>query len=459
MSSRIGVGAGGELELLDAVSARFEERTTRGLARAVSVAVGEGVLAEGAKLPPIREVATALRVSPSTVSAAWALLARAGTIRSDGRRGTTVATRRGSGPSRYRRALDRTVAFRLDLSTGVPDPTLIPDLTPAFAQLSTAGTSNSYLDQPVLPELADVVLADWPYPTDTIAIMDGAMDAVDQVASFLLRFGDSVIVENPCFPPLLDLLEALGVRTIGVDVDGDGLVPEAFAQALATGPRAVFLQPRAHNPTGGSMSEDRATVLAATLAGTGTVIVEDDSTGAISATPPISIGTWLPEQTVHIRSFSKSHGPDLRLAALSAPNRILEPILERRLLGQGWTSRLLQRILLALLTDAGSQAQVARARDAYASRRVATVKAMSDHGVDVASRDGLNIWLPVRDETASMLSLASRGIGVAAGSPFETSLSATAHVRVTVGLISEDFGSIADALADASRIDPLRSPR
>ncbi len=49
------------------------------------------------------------------------------------------------------------------------------------------------------------------------------MDAQDLIASTLLRFGDRVVVEHPCFPPLLDLLESLGVRFIGVPVDAQGL--------------------------------------------------------------------------------------------------------------------------------------------------------------------------------------------------------------------------------------------
>ena len=76
------------------VTPLFRERTSKGLADALSEAIGNGSLVEGDLLPHIRDVATTLAVSPSTVSTAWRLLAHAGAIHSDGRRGTVVLARR-----------------------------------------------------------------------------------------------------------------------------------------------------------------------------------------------------------------------------------------------------------------------------------------------------------------------------------------------------------------------------
>src|SRR6476646_2133413 len=124
--------------MLAEVRRRLDDPTARGLASAVSRAVREGALGVGVRLPPIRTVAAELGLSPTTVSAAWSLLARAGTIRTDGRRGTTVADRQRAGSPRYQRTLDRSSAFRLDLSTGVPDPALLPDLSRALDTLTAA---------------------------------------------------------------------------------------------------------------------------------------------------------------------------------------------------------------------------------------------------------------------------------------------------------------------------------
>jgi DNA-binding transcriptional MocR family regulator len=431
--------------MLDEVMQRLSDPSARGLAEAVSRAVGDGALAPGARIPPVRTVATELHLSPSTVNAAWQLLRRAGTIRTDGRRGTVVAT---AGPGRYRAALRGTPGFGLDLSTGVPDPALLPPI-PALHGLSPAPTS--YLDEPVLPELGALLKQRWPYPPERLAVFDGAMDAVDQVASALLRLGDLAVVENPCFPPLLDLLEVLGVAVIGVGTDASGMLPDQLAAALARRPAAVFLQPRALNPTGASWSPSRASELAAVLARHPQVyVVEDDSAGDLASGPLCSLGTHLPRQVVHVRSFSKSHGPDLRLAAVSGPATVLDPILERRLLGQGWTSRLLQHLLLTLLTDPASIAAVRSARDEYARRRRLVTAGLASAGITLPPGEGLNIWLPVADEQAALLSLASAGIGAAAGTAFAVGPAAEPHLRVTVGLIATDHEEVSAQLARAA---------
>jgi DNA-binding transcriptional MocR family regulator len=436
--------------MLLAIQERLEELSSRGVAHAVSRAVRDGALQPGARLPPIRVLAAQLGLSPTTVSAGWALLARSGAIHTDGRRGTTVADLQDPIPGRYRRALEQQLEFALDLSTGIPDSALLPNLGLALSELTTAGTPGSYLDDPILPGLLDVLKAQWPYAADELMVVDGAMDALDLVSRSLLRFGDRAVVEHPCFPPLLDLLESIGVEVVGVPVDHVGLLPKPLTTALSRPAAAVFLQPRAQNPTGASMTEQRAQDLAPILAQAGMPVVEDDSSGAVAATTPISLGQWIPGQVIHIRSFSKSHGPDLRLAAMSGPSDLLREIIHHRQLGQGWSSRLLQRVLLSLLTDPTTVADVDRARDEYTRRRDALVAALASCGVQVASGDGLNLWVPVHDESAAIVRLASQGVGVTPGSPFDVLPGGGDHVRVTVGLVADGHEELAQILAAAA---------
>jgi DNA-binding transcriptional MocR family regulator len=443
--------------MISAIEKHLEVLSSRGVAQAVSRAVREGALSPGAKLPPIRALATALGLSPTTVSAGWALLARSGVIRTDGRRGTTVADLQDPPSGRYRRALERQPGFALDLSTGTPDPALLPNLRPALSELTTAGIPGTYLDDPVLPGLLDVLKAQWPYASEELMVVDGAMDAIDLVSRTLLRFGDRVVVEHPCFPPLLDLLESIGVEVVGVPVDEAGLCAEPLATALASQTAAVFLQPRGQNPTGGSMTGQRAQKLAAILAQGGMPVVEDDSAGAIAASAPMSLGQWIPDQVIHIRSFSKSHGPDLRLAAMGGPSHLLREVIHRRQLGQGWSSRVLQRVLLSLLTDPAAVADVDRARVEYTRRRETLVAALIARGVQVASGNGLNLWVPVHDESAAIVRLASQGVGVTPGSPFEVIPGGGAHVRVTAGLVSEGHEELAEILAAAANTSPWGS--
>ncbi len=442
--------------LLSAVEERLESPTARSLAAAVSRAVGDGLLPPGTKLPPIRVVATELALSPTTVSAAWAQLARLGVVRADGRRGTTVLDTTGAGAGRYRRALDRPAALARDLSTGVPDETLLPTLGDVLAQLDRAGSPTSYLEDPVVPELADLLRDRWPYPPPALTVVDGAMDALDLLTRTALRVGDRVVVEHPCFPPFLDLLEALSVDVVGVPLDDDGLDPASLAHALDAGPvAAVVLQPRAQNPTGVTMSRRRAQEIAQLLAPGRALVVEDDSVDGLSPSAPLSIGEWLPGRTVHIRSFSKSYGPDLRLAAMSGPAELMRAVDARRHLGQGWSSRLLQRILLGLLTEPTAVAQVATAREVYAERRRRLVAGLAARGVSVPGSEGLNVWVPVEDETAAVARLAGQGIGVSAGAPFAvlpspSGLGRRGHIRVTAGLVRQAHDELAELIAEAA---------
>ena len=64
--------------------------------------------------------------------------------------------------------------------------------------------------------------------------------------------------------------------------------------------------------------------------------------------------------------------------------------------------------------------------------------------------DGINLWLPVEDETAAIVRLASRGIGAAPGAPFTLLPEPGGHLRVTCGLVDAGFEELAEELAVAA---------
>ncbi len=303
------------------------------------------------------------------MSDAWRSLANVGAIEARGRNGSFVRRPTGPGrPRRYRQISEGPGHFQLDLSTGTPDPELLPDLGPIVARVSRQNLTSSYLDHPVLPELEELLVESWPFRPEAITVVDGAMDALDRIAQQVVHLGDRVIVEHPTFPPMLDLLELLGCEVIGVDVDAEGIQLAGVEAALARSPRMLLLQPRAQNPTGVALSPRRAQRLARLLRSTNTIVVEDDHANNISAAPIVTLGKWLPDRTVHVRSYSKSHGPDLRLAAVGGSGDIVTAVANRRLLGPGWSSRILQAVLVELLRDPATAHTLARAREVYGAR-------------------------------------------------------------------------------------------
>jgi DNA-binding transcriptional MocR family regulator len=443
----------------------LDDRTAAGIAAAVSRGIRSGELPPGTRLPTVREMAKKLKVSPATVNQAWRALAAAGAIVARGRAGTFVGEPPAATPApagRYQRLHPRSDnAFRIDLSRGVPDPELLPDLTAALRVLACDGSidhlSATYLGDEMLPELESVVRADWPYRAERFTVLDGALDALDRLLTVYVRLGDAVIVENPCFPPFLDLLVRIGARPVPVGMDEAGLLPQQLGYAVAAhSPTVVLLQPRAQNPTGASLSARRVRELGDILDPASVLVIEDDHAAGIAHAPPRSLGTRLPGHTVHIRSYSKSHGADLRLAVAAGPAAYLDPVIERRMLGPGWTSRLLQRVLLHMLTDDAARAAVSTARTSYRTRTDALRKALSRHGISLPRPDGINLWLPVADENAAMISLAAVGIKTAPGGPFEvTDNPATDHLRLTVAALTDaDVGSLAAHLAAAATALP-----
>ena len=317
-------------------------------------------------------------------------------------------------------------------------------------RVSRRSLTSSYLDEPLLPALDETLRGSWPFVPEALTVVDGAMDALDRVLSEVVQMGDRVVVEDPSFPPLLDLLDQLGAQLVGVDVDDEGIVPSSLADALRLSPVAVVTQPRAQNPVGISASAARVCELAGLLAASSAVVIEDDHAGDIAVSPLHSFGAHLPDRTVLVRSFSKSHGPDLRLAAVGGSAAWITPLVERRLLGPGWSSRLLQAVLLEMLRDPVNVAAVADARDEYARRRSSMVTALGERGVRTHGTDGINLWVDVADEQGAALSLLVSGVGAAPGSAFTIRPSAQHHLRLTVGQVSEGVDPLADAIAAAA---------
>lgn len=463
------------------VAQHVEDRSPRGIAAAVSRLVRSGELQPGDRLPTVRRLAADLGVSPATVSGAWQALAAVGLVTSRGRAGTVVLPEPASWlPPRYRdmaaggrvdavpepAAAPPRPASRLDLSTGTPDPELLPPLQRALGRIAArtpAAGTGTYLGAPVIEPLERLLRASWPFTPQRVTVVDGAVDAMSRTLEQLAGFGGRVIVEDPSFPPIFDLCDQLGLERVPVPLDRHGMRPDALEAALRTGAEVVVLQPRAHNPTGVSMTSTRAREIAAVIRrhlaadpAADVHVVEDDHSGEIASSADVSLGSHLPDRVVHVRSYSKSHGPDLRIAAVGGPAAVLDRVIARRMLGPGWTSRLLQHLLADLLVDGEALAAVAQARRIYYARQRALSTALAEHGVVVQPGDGINVWVPVADEATALVRLEAAGIRVARGRPFRAVPPPDAgagHVRVTVGALSggpAEVARVAHALARAA---------
>jgi DNA-binding transcriptional MocR family regulator len=422
------------------------------IAAGVEEAIGTGALRPGEALPPMRALATELGINPNTVAAAYRTLRDRGMIETGGRRGSRVR-HRPAHTSREALGMDVPDGVR-DLAKGNPDPALLPPLGPALAAAAQryAAAPTLYGAPAVHAELERVagagLRADG-VPPGPLAVTSGALDAVERVLAARLRPGDAVVVEDPGWGSLLDLIPALGLRPVPVAVDDDGPLPDAVERALRGGARALIVTARAQNPTGAALSAARAAALRRLLAAhPDTLLVEDDHGSGIVDLPLHPLAGDSAHWAL-VRSYSKALGPDLRVAVLTGDPGTVDRVRGRQRLGPGWVSHLLQLTVAALLDGTG------RPADPYRERRQALLAALADRAVPAHGRSGMNVWVPVPDETGAVSRLLRAGLAVAPGARFRTA--APPGIRITVStLTAAAAGAVADAVADAVRPAPAR---
>jgi len=431
--------------------------SVKGIAQAASALIRDGQIATGMQMPAVRDIAEQLGVSPATVSAAWAQLRKQKVLAGKGRSGVwvsgnTVMPR----PIRFEKIGNYGENIRADLTMAAPDPALLPDLQRALQAALHSPQLNSYTREAISAPLLQAITPRWPYKAEAFLATDGGFDAMNLLVQTLVSPGDRVIIEDPTATRLLDMLDNVGAEILPLACDEQGPRPDVLSVLLAQAPVMLIYQPRTHSATGNSISPARRQALAQVLQQSNTLIVEDDGIGDLSAEASWSLGSHFPERTLHIRSFSKAYGPDLRLAVLSATSEMVKRIQSWRNFGVSWTSRILQDAVAWLLEDEETQQQIASARAIYRQRREAMLASLAQRGLDLPLRDGLSLYIPVASEQFAMITLAARGIAVVPGE--RCRLGPTQFIRVSIAsLRDEQREMIAGALVIASgrEVNPL----
>jgi DNA-binding transcriptional MocR family regulator len=433
--------------------------TASAISGSIETGVRRGALTAGQGLPPVRELAATLGVSPGTVAAAYRTLRQRGIVETAGRAGTRIRPRPPVAPTRAALRLPVPPGV-LDLSDGAPDARLLPAL-PRLALRSRHG----YGDAGPIPELAELAAARLRADgvrAPALTVTGGALDGIDRLLSAHLRPGDRVAVEDPGWANALDLVAALGLTAVPMPVDEQGPTPDALVAALRAGAAAVLVTSRAHNPTGAALTRQRAAQLRTVLrsldaphgSDRGVLVIEDDHAGELSPVPlhPLAGAT---EHWAFLRSTSKPYGPDLRLAVLAGDEATVARVEGRMRLGPGWVSTILQQLVVRLWSDPAVASLVSRAADSYLRRNAAVRAALAERGLAATGETGINVWLPVPDETAAVARLRDAGYAVAPGALFRTAT--PPGIRITVSQLStRDIEPLADAVAAAVSTPAVR---
>ena len=410
-------------------------RTAVNIARSIEQAVANGRAVAGDPLPPLRSLASHLGVALATVAAAYRILQDRGLTVADGRRGTRI---RPTAPMAALPAPDLPRGVR-NLADGNPDRDLLPDAQRAVRKLAVKKRlyGEEFRDRSLVTLARRQFRGDG-VPAKDIAIVSGALDGIERVLRERLRAGDRVLVEDPCFSGILDLLASMGLIAVPVEIDDEGLRPESLRGQAG----AIIVTPRAQNPTGAAISKRRARQLRTILRSRpDLLIIEDDHAGPVAGVPYVTLVERDRKHWAVVRSVSKYLGPDMRVAVMAGDADTIAAIERRQGIGMRWVSHILQDIVAALWKDRALKI----AEKTYATRRNALLRALDKHGIEAHGRSGLNVWIPVGEESAVVQAMLRRGWAVKAGERYR--LQAGPAIRVTIASLTDARKFAADLAA------------
>lgn len=462
-----------------------------GLARALVVAVGDGRLPPGTRLPSERDLTEAVGVSRTTVTRAYAALREAGYA--EARQGAGTFTRL---PGGVARTLDRAFAPRAEgavpprgdggaervlVDLGCAATTAPPGLAEAYAE--AAAQLPAYLGghgyfPAGLPALQEAVAARFeerglPTAPQQVLVTPGALAATAVAAGAFAGRGTTVLVETPGYPNAVAALRQAGARPVPVPVDPGGWDLEAVASALREGPRVAHLVPDFHNPTGLLMGEDQRAEYAALLRRARVRAFVDeahtelaldlDGPGSPAAAPrPFAA---FARDAVTVGSASKAFWGGLRLGWLRVPEGDVDRAMTARLALDLGAPVLEQLVLVHLLARreqvlAGQRARLREQRDrlvAAVARDLPDWRARRPGG-------GLALWceLPVARATALAVEAERRGVVVTPGPVFAVGGGLDRWVRIAWTRPGDELETAVRRLAEAwavVRDEPARPRR
>ena len=417
------------------------------IASSIEAALNSGLITPGSLLPTVRQTAEHLRVSAATVAAAYRLLRDRGVVVTDGRRGTRL--RHGAPVAAAARFLPLPGGVR-DLASGNPDPELLPLL---HLKNVRQRLYNEELNNRALIELARALFAEDSIPSTHIGVVSGGLDGIERVLREHLRPGDRVAVEDPCFTGITDILAALALTPVPVALDQQGPLPMALRAVLQRDVKAMIVMPRAQNPTGAAFTPERQQALAAVLADYPDVLlIEDDHAGPVAGAPYATLVNESRRLWAVVRSVSKSLGPDLRLAMLAGDSETVARVEGRQTLGIRWVSHLLQNLVVTLWRDPRTARVLRTAAAKYRERREMLINELHQRGITAYGSSGINVWLPVPEESVVVQSLLQCGWAVRAAEPFR--IKSGPAVRITTAALKPD-----EAVRLADDIESILRPR
>ncbi|WP_422010869.1 PLP-dependent aminotransferase family protein [Reyranella sp.] len=370
-----------------------------GIVEALERDIVSGRLHRGQRLPTHRALASFLNVDLTTVTRAYNEARRRGLTDARVGQGTFVAE------NRMRPATRAAAGIDVDLSMNLPPSPIEADLEGRIMRGLAAlqrdhGFSDLLSYQQAGGSAVDRgIAADWlrrRVPTieaDRLVISPGTQSALMALLLAVTRPGDVVLTDRLTYPGFRSAAASLGVRLVGVASDGEGMNPEALAEACRLhAPRAVYLLPTIHNPTTATIGSQRREELAVAIRRHDLMLIEDDAYGNFEP-KALPISTLIPERSYLAMTLSKCMAPGLRVAHVLAPDRAAASGIANAL---RTVSQMPAPLMVALASrwfaDGSADAIVSAVAAEAAARQALAIKALSGQSYAANAR-GLHVWL------------------------------------------------------------------
>ena len=430
---------------------------------AIRQRIAARALLPGERLPSIRRFAGVMAVSPSTVVEAFDRLVAEGLIRSRPGSGFYVA---GSAPSialrdpapEAEREVDPLWVSRLSLDAedGVVKPGcgwLPPDWLPQAATrralrriargpdslLAEYGSSRGLpeLRRLLARQMADEGLDSHP---DRILLTGSASQAVDLICRWMLRPGDAVVLDDPCYFNFQALLRVYKVQIVPVPHTPAGPDIGAFAAALESHrPRLYITNSALHNPTGATLTAPVAHRVLTLAAAHDLTIVEDETFAALepSPAPRLAVLDGL-DRVIRIGSWSKTLSASARCGYVAARGEVIEALTDLQVATSfGGPSPISAALVHATLADGSYRKQLETIRRRLGRARREVAAGLQDLGITpwLMPRGGFYLWcrLPEGRDAAGLARQARRAdVVLAPGNVFSPSRSAPDFLRINV---------------------------
>ncbi|MBP2326169.1 GntR family transcriptional regulator/MocR family aminotransferase [Kibdelosporangium banguiense] len=372
------------------------------LAAQLRLAMSDGRLPVGSRLPATRVLAAELSVSRGVVTEAYQRLIEDGHVAGRGRGGTVVVAVPISVPEHTSTSLSTTDMFRstpgneifdsyrsaparYDLSPGVPDLAAFPRTAWLRAERavfnSLEPSAFGYGDPRGTPAMR-IAVANWLARTrgiradpSEVLIVAGVAQALGLLAQVLRTDGiTQVAVEDPGSLGVRQTLVNCGLETPPVPVDSAGLRVDSL---VASGVDAVMMTPAHQFPTGVILDGERRRQLMRW----GGLIIEDDydAEHRYDRPPVPALRAMLAENVCYAGSVSKLLAPALRIGWLLVPSRYRDAAVAAKRNADLGNAALPQLVLAELMASGELERQLRFLRRRHIRRRDAMIAAVRTH--------------------------------------------------------------------------------